>query len=194
MLVIDVESSGTVPHIHGILSIGAIDLLDPSRTFYGECQLWKDAHIMDEALEVNGFMKESLFDPEKETEEELVRRFISWALMAEDYTIAGQNPSFDRDFIMYGAGRYHINWPFAYRTIDLHTACFLHMKERGVPIPKKNNHTDLDLDDILAYCGLPRRKGFHHAGFDARLEAEALARLLFKESRIDAYRDHPIPW
>jgi DNA polymerase III epsilon subunit-like protein len=194
MIVVDTETSGTEPHIHGLLSIGAVDLCDPSRDFYGECRVWDTTHIMKESLVINGFTRESIEDPLKQSEEELVRAFISWALLSEDYTIAGQNPSFDRDFIMYAAHRAHINWPFAYRTIDLHTACLLHMQFNGVSIPKKSNHSDLGLDDILTYCNLPNRKGFHHAKLDAYLEAEALARIFYHENRIDTYQDRAIPW
>jgi DNA polymerase III epsilon subunit-like protein len=34
MIALDLEASGTEPHIHSIVSIGAIDLNDPTRQFY----------------------------------------------------------------------------------------------------------------------------------------------------------------
>jgi hypothetical protein len=55
MIVCDCEFSGTDPILHSLVSIGAVDFLDPSRQFYAECRIWEGAHVMDEALEVNGF-------------------------------------------------------------------------------------------------------------------------------------------
>ncbi len=46
MLVLDIEGSGTEYHKHPIVSIGAVDMDDPSKRFYGECKVWDGAHIM----------------------------------------------------------------------------------------------------------------------------------------------------
>ena len=65
MIIVDVESSGVDPVKHSLLSIGAIDFLNPKNQFYGECRVWDGAHIMDEALAVNGFTKEQITNKKK---------------------------------------------------------------------------------------------------------------------------------
>ena len=99
MIVLDVESSGTEYHVHSILSLGAIELENPTNQFYEECHIWDGAHIMEEALEVNGFTQEEASDPKKKTEAELVRGFLAWANGVGEKTLAGQNVSFDRVFL-----------------------------------------------------------------------------------------------
>ena len=79
MLMVDVESSGTVADKHSILSIGALDLDHPEHRFYGECRVWDGAHIQEEALAVNGFTEEEARDSNKKTEAELIREFMEWS-------------------------------------------------------------------------------------------------------------------
>ncbi len=52
MLVVDVEASGTDEYKHSIVSVGALDLANPTNRFYEECRVWDGAHIMDEAMAV----------------------------------------------------------------------------------------------------------------------------------------------
>src|SRR5262249_6171853 len=153
--VVDVEASGTEVHKHSIVSVGALDIANPANRFYGECRVWDGAHIMDAALAVNGFTKEQITDPNKETEAALVKEFLHWSEGVEERTLAGQNVSFDRDFLKYAAERAgHTEWPFAYRTIDTHTLCYMHMVERGLHPPVRHRRSALDLDAVLQYCGI----------------------------------------
>src|SRR3989344_5615496 len=155
MIVVDMESSGLDPSKNGLLSVGAVDFSNPSNTFYGECRLWEGGHIDPEGLAVNGFTEEEVRDAKKQTEGELVRAFLSWTETCPEKTIAGQNPSADRDFLRASAHRSHIDWQFAYRTIDLHSIAYYHMLKRGMEIPTKHEHSALSLDKILVYCGVP---------------------------------------
>ena len=60
-----------------------------------------------------------------------------------DRTLAGQNPSYDRDMLKYAATRAgHTNWPFAHRTIDTHTLAWMHMVKRGLTPPIDPSYTD----------------------------------------------------
>src|SRR3989344_5853247 len=107
MLILDIETSGTDPHKNSILSIGALDFDKPNNQFYDECRVWDGAHINDDSLEVNGFAKAEATDPAKKTEMELIKAFIAWARDARDWPFAGQNPSFDRDFVAAACHRAH---------------------------------------------------------------------------------------
>ena len=53
MIVTDIETTGTNPDKHSILSIGAVDMNSPDNRFYAECKIWEGAHIDQTALEIN---------------------------------------------------------------------------------------------------------------------------------------------
>src|SRR5262245_51077658 len=108
MIIVDIESTGTEPHKHSILSIGAIDFSDPSRRFYEECRIWEGAHIDKDSLVYNGFKVEEITDKAKRTDGEVVADFLKWLEPASEITLAGQNVFLDSDFLKYTAARYHL--------------------------------------------------------------------------------------
>lgn len=197
MIAVDVESSGTEPHVHSILSVGAVDMNNPARNFYEECRAWDGAKIEDEALAVNGFTREQATNPAKQSEADLVHKFITWALETQDRTFAGQNPSFDRDFLRHAAMRAgHTDWPFAHRTIDSHTLAWMHMVKRGLapPVEPEKKRSALDLDAILVYCGIPMEPTPHNALTGAKSHAEVISRLLFDKKLLPEFERFSIPW
>lgn len=197
MLVVDVESSGTEAHKHSILSVGALDLSNPSKRFYEECRVWDGAHIMDGALAVNGFTREQATDPKKQSEANLVHAFVAWSEDIKDRTLAGQNVSFDRDFLKYACERAgHTEWPFAYRTIDTHTLCWMHMINHGIqpPVNPKFRRSALDLDAVLNYCGIPAEPEPHNALTGALSHAEVISRLLYGRKLLPEFDEYEIPW
>lgn len=194
MIVVDVEASGTNYNKHSIVSIGALDFDNPDNRFYEECKIWDGAHIMDEALLVNGFTKEEIIDPNKKTEAQITEEFLKWAMALAEHTIAGQNPSFDRDFIKTAAERAHLDWKLAYRTIDTHTLAHMHMVKRGLTPPVENKRSALNLDTVLNYVGIPKEPEPHNALTGALSHAEVVARLLYDKQLLDEFKQHPIPW
>ena len=62
----------------------------------------------------------------------------------------------------------------------------------GKKIPRKNNHSALNLDCILEYVGLPTRGHAHNALEDAKLEGEALSRLIYGKNLLTCYEKFPI--
>jgi len=196
MLVLDIEASGTEYDKHSIVSIGALDFTNPENRFYGECQIWDGAHIMDGALEVNGFTKGEITDTTKQTEAELVQAFLEWSQHFEDRTLAGQNVSFDRDFIKAAAGRVGLPWDLAYRTIDTHSLCWMHMVKRGLkpPIDAQHRRSALNLDAVLQYCGIPDEPQPHNALTGALSHAEVVSRLLYDKKLLPEFEQFEIPW
>jgi DNA polymerase III epsilon subunit-like protein len=196
MLVIDVESTGVDSEKHSILSLGALDLNNPSNQFYDECRAWDGAHIDDEALKVNGFSRAEAADSAKKSEAELVKAFNAWAKDLKDWTFAGQNPSFDRNFVIAACRRAHYDFPFAHRTIDTHTLAYMHMVKRGLmpPFDKEKHRTSLNLDAILEYVGIPAEPQPHNALTGALCHAEVIARLLYDKMLLSDFDMYPIPW
>ncbi len=195
MIAVDVEATGTEYEKHSMVSIGAVDLANPGRQFYEECRIWDGAHIMDEAMVINGFTHDEIKDPAKRSEGDVVHDFIAWAEEAEDRTFAGQNVSFDRDFIKAAARRAgHTDWPFAHRTIDTHSLAWMHMVKRGIVPPIAHHRSGLDLDAILLYCGIPEEPTPHNALTGASSHAEVISRLLYDKKLLPDFAQFEIPW
>jgi DNA polymerase III epsilon subunit-like protein len=196
MLVIDIEGSGTNYDKHSIVSLGALDLHNPTNRLYLECRIWDGAHIMDGALEVNGFTAEEITDPHKMTEAELVRNFNGWAEGIADRTLAGQNVSYDRDMLRAATERAGMDWHFAYRTIDTHTLCWMHMVKAGKtpPVDAEHHRSALNLDAVLNYCGIPDEPEPHNALTGALSHAECISRLLYDKKLLPEFDQFDIPW
>lgn len=196
MLILDIEASGTEPHVHSIVSIGALDFDNPTNRFYGECRIWEGAHIMDGALQVNGFTKEEITDSAKKSESDLIREFYEWSRGVTDRTFAGQNVSFDRDFVKHACDRADINYDFAYRSIDSHSLCWMHMINRGFvpPVDPEHHRSALNLDAVLNYCGIPNEPEPHNALTGALSHAEVISRLLYGKKLVPEFAQCDIPW
>jgi DNA polymerase-3 subunit epsilon len=192
MIIIDVEASGVSPEKDSLVSVGAVDFADPKRRFYQECRIWDGAHVEDEALRVNGFTVSEISDPKKKTDREVVLDFLAWIETAKEKTIAGHNPSFDRDFLQASARRYHINWPLAHRTVDLHSIAYFDMFKHNVDRPVINNHSALNLDSILVYLGLPPEPKPHNALNGALLETEAFGRFFYEKPFLPEFERYPM--
>ncbi|HEX4799389.1 MAG TPA: 3'-5' exonuclease [Candidatus Paceibacterota bacterium] len=196
MIVLDIEASGTEYAKHSIVSIGAIDIERPGNRFYGECRIWDGAHIMEDALAVNGFTEIQITDTTKVPEGELVRAFYEWSQHFSDRTLAGQNVSFDRDFLKAAGNREGLPWDLAHRTIDTHTLCWMHMVKRGLtpPIDAQHRRSALNLDAILNYCGIADEPEPHNALTGALSHAEVISRLLFDKKLLPEFEQYSIPW
>ena len=197
MLVLDIEASGLGYDTHSIVSIGALDLNNPTNQFYGECKVWDGAEISDEGLAVNGFSREEVTDENKMTEAELLRNFIDWSkTITDDRTLAGQNVSFDRDYVQAACKRAGVEYPFAHRTIDTHTLGWMHHVKRGLPLPIDLEHkrSSLNLDALLNYCGIPDEPEPHNALTGALSHAECISRILYDKKLLPEFEVHDIPW
>lgn len=197
MLVVDCEMTGLEPNEHSIVSAGAVDFERPSRRFYEECRMWEGAKVEDAALMVNGFTREQIADPKKQTEADLVHGFIQFAEGMTDTTLAGQNVFTDLAFLRAAAIRAkHTAWPFAHRIIDIHSLCFEHMIKRGLqpPVDRIRHHSALNLDAILNYCGIPEEPRPHNALTGALCNAEVIARLLYGRKLLPEFSEYEIPW
>lgn len=193
MIVIDIETSGTDPYKNSILSIGAIDFSNPKRQFYEECQIEKDKEYTEEALNVNGFKKEELTSPKKKTLEKVLNEFFEWMKPVEDKTIGGHNVNFDAGFLNYSFKRYNINFSFGHRVLDTHSLVYASILSRGLKIPLKNEKTNINSDYVFNYVGLPSEPKPHNALNGAKMEAEAISRLIFGRKLLNEYNNYDMP-
>lgn len=196
MLVVDTECSGLRPERHSILSIGALDFRNPNNRFYSECRVWDGAHIMEEALEVNGFSEAEALDENKQSEAQLLTSFLEWSQDLPERTLTGQNVSYDRNMLTAAAERASLNWNLAYRTVDVHSLCWMHMvQQNGVPpVDVDHKRSALNSKAILNYCGLPKEPDPHNALTGALWHAEVTSRLLYGKKLLPEFEAFEIPW
>jgi DNA polymerase III epsilon subunit-like protein len=196
MIVIDVESTGLDTKNGSILSLGALDLDEPTNQFYDECRIWEGAHVTDEALAINGFTREEIQDPAKKTEAELIAAFVAWATgRPKNRILAAQNVSFDLEYVQAACTRAGIDCPFGKRTIDTHTLVWMHMTERGIAPPlNANGNSDISLDAALKYCGIPEEPKPHNALTGAMCHAEVISRVAYTTSVLPEFASYPIPF
>ena len=194
MIVVDVETTGTNPMKHSLASIGAVDFVNPADQFYEECRVWGGAHIDDEALIINGYKREELQSPQKQSEGDLIQRFLKWIESRQEHTIGGQNPFFDVSFIQAACGRNHLNFTLAHRTVDLHSITYFHMIGRGINPPVEHKRSNLNSDTIMAYVGIPAEPKPHIALNGAIWEAEAFSRLFCEQNLFPQFKRYSIPW
>jgi DNA polymerase III epsilon subunit-like protein len=196
MIAVDVEATGLDADTASIVSVGAVDLDDPTNQFYEECCIWDGAHITPDALAISGFSPEEVGEGSgKQSEAELVQNFVAWAFdRPKSHTFVGQNPRFDGDFIAAACGRAGIEFPVAYRSLDTHTLCWAHMKARGEEPPVENRRSAINLDYILKYCGVPAEPKPHNALNGALSHAEVFFRLVYTKQTLPEFLEYPIPW
>ena len=186
MKVVDVETTGTEPEKHSIVSIGAVDFNSPERQFYDECRIWSGAEISLEALEVNGFTIKDIVSAKKKTLEKIIKEFVKWS---EDDVIGGGNPEFDRNFLKTSAKRYAVYWKPPLVTVDVRSLCYAHQIKKGQEVKTFGQK----VDDTLQYVGLPAEPKPHNALMGAKLEAEAFSRIIYGKPMFKEFEKYPLP-
>lgn len=195
MVIIDIETSSANPYKGSILSIWAVELENPENTFYSEARIEDDAEIQSRALEVNGFTMEQITDPRKQRLNEVLIAFIAWYERIWDRTIAGHNVGyFDLRFIEVACTRYGLG-TFGltngnYRTVDMHTLGYNEYLRRGLAVPMKESLSNLSMDSVLGLVWLKPEPKPHNALTGAKLEAEAISRILFGKRLFSELEDY----
>lgn len=192
MFVVDVETGGLDAVVNPLLSIGAIDFNNPDNRFYGVCGAKKTQVVTKEALEVNGFTEKELAN--EITVKTLLEQFFDWVRTYSDgdFTIAGENPSFDRDFIAYNAKVEGLKNPFGHRTIDMHSLAYADILGNNESVPIEDRKNKLNADVIFKYLGMPEEPRPHLASNGALWECEAFYRLILKKSVFKEFEAYPL--
>jgi len=193
LIVVDIETSGLDIEKDQILSIGAVDLDNASRTFYEECRLLDGAKVSEEALRVTGFSLAMLTDKRKPILVAVLRNFLDWTSGCTERTLAGENPWFDIAFLRRMSKEYGLAWQFGHRYVDLHSLSYVaHLRSGKLP-PPQEGRSSVSLDQTLQFVGLRPRDGVHNALTDAKLEAEAISRLVYSKSLLKEFSQYRVP-
>lgn len=161
---VDVEAAGPIPGEFSLLSIGACDAYDDTRSFSVELKPISN-NFDPKALEVTGLSLEELAE-RGETPEAAMSAFGAWAsgLAGGDGTLVfvGFNAPFDWSFINYYFYRYTGSNLFGFTALDIKA---LYMGATG------SSWSDTRSSQIAKHLG-PKRRGDHDALHDARYQAE----------------------
>ena len=192
--VLDIETSGLSPDRCAILSIGIVSYRERLNEFYREYYPFDGAEVVEESMKINGLdidriKRDPINDPKNAVED--VRAFLQ---NSGCNVTAGQNPSFDRNFVNAYAERYGIDFRLPIWMLDMHSVCMAYMLERGIDIPRKQSvGLFLSGDKILEFVGLGAEPKPHNALNGARYEFEALCRLIYGKSVLPQFSTLPLP-
>lgn len=195
MIVVDIESSGLDSGRCGIWQIGALELENPSNTFFEEGKIDDEDKVEKEALLVIEKKESELRDKNKQSQKKLIENFLEWCRTCQMKVIAGQNVGWDVSFIQNKCIRYGIDDKFreaiGQRVIDLHTLAQIKYKEqKGKFKLKEKGSSDMNLPNVMEFCGMEDKRKIvysgkvvkegepHNAFTDAKLTAECIRRLL----------------
>lgn len=198
MIVVDVETTGLFPNRHAIVSIGALEFEKPKNQFYEECRIDGDVAVDSGALRVNGFTLEQIQDVKKPTLVQIAKKFLVWSNGISDKTLGGHNTGFDASFLRAAVTKLKKSsdeklWPFGHRLVDMHSIAYAQMKRHKGEIPLKYDTSAIYSDSVHQFCGLPEEPMPHHGLTGAKMEAEAMSRLIYGKNLLPEYKKFEIP-
>ncbi|MBU0907499.1 MAG: hypothetical protein KKD18_06490 [Nanoarchaeota archaeon] len=206
MIVVDIETSnGNNFERAGVWQIGALDLNNPSNTFFDEGRIDEEDTTTEDALKAIGKTEEELRDRNKQSQKELIEKFFSWCEKIGKTNFLCHNPQFDYAILYIRAARYRVKFPVDYRCFDLHSvAQAVYSRIKGELLIEAGK-SGFYLGKILEFCGVedPRiiinngkivKEGDPHNGLtDAKLEAECFYRLICGRNLLPEYSRFEIP-
>lgn len=194
MIVVDVETTGVVPGKSGIVSVGAIEFEHPHNQFYIECRVGPKTLVDPYALKVNGFNEEQIRDPAKPSQTQAMRQFADWTKPIADKTLAGHNTAFDIRMLRAAFQVARLELTLFYSAIDMHNLVYAQMKRTDYPIPiNRFGAFSAKADHVYPYVGLPSEPQPHNGLTGAKMEAEAMCRLLHGRSLLPEFTEYPLP-
>ena len=195
MIVIDWEFTWLNPKIHSLVSLWAIDFLNPENQFYGECRIWEWASYEKEALKINWFSVKDINDKEKMSLKELIKSFSDFLkTCSKPQILIGWNPKSDMDFLKKSYDKSGLEYPLGHRSIDTHSIVFFKHLELGKKILIEKWNYKINLDEALKFAWIygwePKP---HNALTWAKCEAEVLSRILYQKKLLPEFKNSGIP-
>jgi DNA polymerase III epsilon subunit-like protein len=156
-----------------------------------------DEEIIEEALQITGKTEEELRDKKKQSQKQLIERFLKWIENKNVKDIVCLHPQFDVAFLWlkmdkHGLKSDYFGFPDYHRCFDLHTLAQITYYKENDRFLMKEGHSDFKLKNILEMIGIKdERRGRkedgdisegspHNALEDAKLENLCFQKLLEK--------------
>lgn len=187
ILVCDIETTGLDAKRCSMLQIGAVWLTGAEGEIELNCRAWDGAELQLKALERNGCSEARCTNPALMKESEALIQFFKWIktfVQGDDapFMLAGLNPTFDRSFLLQAWGRAGLkfcDFPIKHRVFDLHSLAVEFAIKAGEIVPSRGFYTD----EIYALLDMPEEPKPHSAITGARMECDALHKLLGHDDR-----------
>jgi len=166
-IIVDLETSGLIPRVHGVLDIGAV-APKSNQEFSMRCHLYYGQEISSVAQKINGLSKEEMFDKSLPTQQEAAEHFFNWVKGITDAPmLVAHNARFEYDWLYYLSdllnntenllnNTENYPWPFGYRVLDIHSIYWAKTGKSG------------SLDDISRDLGIIPEPRPHRAINGAR--------------------------
>lgn len=211
MIVLDIETSGLDLGKAGIWQIGAVELENPENYFIEEARIDDTDQIEEGAMKVIGKTEEELRDPSKQSQKQMIIRFLEWTKKCKDRMIIGQNIGFDLLMMQTKSIRYGIHKEYikiiGFKGLDTYTlAQMKYLKKEGKFSLKEDGRGDMGLHKVLEFCGMEdnrialdkdgnvEKEGKNHNALeDAKLTAECFSRLVYGKTLFPEYEKFKIP-
>ncbi|MBU2104430.1 MAG: 3'-5' exonuclease [Nanoarchaeota archaeon] len=205
-IVVDIETSGLDLVKSGIWQIGAIDL-NTMEEFIDEARIDDEDEISDGALKVIGKTEEELRDKNKQSQKELIEKFMKWVETRKMKNFACHHPQGDIGWLMVRLKKYRLERKFNHKAFDTHSIAqtkFYEINKRFL-IEEKEKRSNMGLSKILEFCGLPDERlqikdeeiikegKPHNALEDAKLTAECFSRLMFGKNLFPEFIKFEVP-
>lgn len=173
---VDVETSGPIPGLYSLLSIGACivrsgegqTLEDAAGTFYCTLKPLEEAGSDPAALAVAGLSLEDLARTGSSPEEAMggVEEWVAAACAGGKPVFVGLNAAFDWSFVNYYFHRFLGRNPFGFAALDIKS---LYMGAVG------GSWADTRSSRMVATLGISAGEASHHALEDAQAQAKLFA-------------------
>lgn len=181
---VDVETSGPIPGLYSLLSIGACvahsevgrTVDEEAGTFYCTLKPLEEAGSDPAALAVAGLSLEELARTGTSSEEAM-RRFEEWVTSVcgnGKPVFVGLNAAFDWSFINYYFHRFLGRNPFGFSALDIKS---LYMGAVG------STWADTKSSRMSAALGIPEGEASHHALEDAQAQAKLFVAIQERKGR-----------
>lgn len=204
-IVVDIETSGLDLVKSGIWQIGAVDL-NTMEEFLEEARIDEEDLIEEGALKVTGKTEEELRDKNKQSQKELIKKFMNWVGPRKMKNFVCHHPHWDIGWIIVRLKKYCLDSKFDHKSFDTHTIAQVKFFElNGKFLTKENNNSNMSLRNVLKLCGIQdtrremRKEEIfiegkpHNALEDAKLTAECFSRLVFGKNLFEEYAKFKIP-
>jgi len=205
-IVLDMESSGLNIVKCGLWQIGAIDLNNIEDSFFEESRIDDDDIVEEGALKVIGKTEEELRDPKKQSQKEMIEKFMKWVQTKSMRNMLCQNPQFDIAFLEIRAKKYGIKRTFQFRAFDMHTVAQVkYFNLNSDFLLSEKSSSDMHLTNVLKFCGIPDNRRIiingeiakegdpHNALEDCKLTGECFLRIMEGKNLFPEYSQYEIP-
>jgi DNA polymerase III epsilon subunit-like protein len=197
-IVMDIETSGLDMMKCGIWQIGAVDL-ENMEEFFDEARIDDEDQIIGNpnedqgVLEIIGKTEEELRDTKKQSQKELIKKFLKWISKRSMKIFVCQNMSFDVAFLKIKVRKYGLKKEFHHRNFDLHSIAQSKYFELNKKFLVEEDHSAMGLSKILEFVGMEDNRKIHNALEDCKLTAECFTRLMIGKKIFPEYAKFNIP-